>query len=50
MNVLDSGDDSDNEPISTEMLEDIPDRIQSCSNSNMREACYKICDHIKRIQ
>ena len=50
MDVLDSGDDSDNEPISTEMLEDISDRSQSCSKSNMREICHKIRDRIKQIQ
>ena len=36
--------------MSTEMLEDISYSIQSHSNVNRREACYKIRDRIKQIQ
>ena len=35
---MDSGDESDHYPISTEMLEDIRDGIQSHPNVNSREA------------
>ena len=38
MYAMDSGNDSDDEPMSTETLEDIRDRIQSHPNVNMREA------------
>ena len=48
--ALDSGDDSDDEPMSTEMLEDIHDGSQSHPNVNRRESRYKICDHIKLRQ
>ena len=41
-NALDSGDKSDDEPMSTEMLEDIREIIQPHPNINKREACYKI--------
>ena len=47
---MDSGDDSDDEPISMEMLEDISDGGLYHPSVNRREACYKICDHIKEIQ
>ena len=50
MDVMDSGDESDNEPISMEMLEYIHDVNQSHPNANKREARYKICDRIKQIQ
>ena len=36
MNAIDYGDESDGEPMSTEMLEDIRDVIQSHPNVNMR--------------
>ena len=49
-NGFDSDDESDDEPISTEMLEDISYRSQSHPNINRREACYKIRDSIKRRQ
>ena len=39
-----SGDESDHDLISTEMLEDIRDGIQTHPNVNRREASYKICD------
>ena len=41
---MDSGDESDHDLISTEMLEDIRDRIHSHPNVNRREAHYKIRD------
>ena len=50
MYLMDSGDESDGEPMSTEMLEDIHDGIQSRPGVNRREACYKIRDHIKKGQ
>ena len=48
--ALNSGDESDDEPISTELLEDIRDGSQSYPNVNRREARYKIRDRIKQIQ
>ena len=48
--ALDPGDDSDDETMSTEMLEDIRDGSQSHTNVNRREACYKIRDSIKKRQ
>ena len=45
---MDFGDRSDHYPISTEMLEDIRDRIKSHRNVNRRKARYKICDCIKK--
>ena len=49
-NALSYGDESDDEAMSTDMLEDIRDGSQSHPNVNMREARYKICYHIKQIQ
>ena len=45
-----SGDESDAEPISTEILADIHGSSQSCLIINRREACYTILIHIKQIQ
>ena len=50
MDVMDSGDESDDEPIYTEMLEDICDGGQSHLDVNRREARYKIRDCIKQKQ
>ena len=50
MDVMDSGDESDDEPMSTEMLEDINDGSQSHPNVNRKEARYKIRDCIRQIQ
>ena len=50
MYAMDSGDDSDYDPIFTEMLEEICDGSQSHPNVNRREARYKIRDRIKQIQ
>ena len=48
MDAMDSGDESDNDLISMEMLEDICDGSQSHPNVNEREACYKIHDSIRQ--
>ena len=50
MDSMDSGDESDHDLISTEMLEDIRDGSQSHPNVNQIEACYKICDRIRQRQ
>ena len=50
MDVMSSGNESDDEPMSTEMLEDIFDVIKSRPIINKRKACYKIHDRIKRSQ
>ena len=49
-NTLDSGDESDDEPMSTNMLEDICDGIQSHPEVNRRDTRYKIGDCIKQRQ
>ena len=43
-----SGNGSDAEPMSTEMLEDICDSSQPHPSVNRIDARYKIRDHIKR--
>ena len=48
MDAIDSGDESDDEPVSTEMLEDISGVRQSHPNVNRREASYKIRDRNKQ--
>ena len=48
-NALDSGDESD-EPMFTEMLEDIPDGSQSHPDINRSDTHYKILDCIKQRQ
>ena len=50
MDAMDSGDESDHDLISTEMLENIRDGSQSHPNFNQREARYKIRDRIRQIQ
>ena len=40
MDALDYGEESDDEPMSMEMLEDIRDRSQSHPDVNRRDACY----------
>ena len=50
MDAINSGDESDHDRISTEMLEDICDGSQTHPNVNIREARYKIHDRIKQIQ
>ena len=48
MDLMSSGHESDAEPTSADMLEDIYDRSQSHLNINRRDARYKIYDHIKQ--
>ena len=50
MDAMDSSDESDHDLISTEILEDICDKIQSHPKVNQREARYKIHDHIRLKQ
>ena len=47
---MDSGDESDHDLISTEMIEDIRDVSQTHPNVNRREARYKIRDRIRQRQ
>ena len=50
MDAMDSGDESDHDIISTDMLENIRDGSQSRQNVNQRESCYKIRDRIRQRQ
>ena len=50
MENISSGDESDHDLISTEMLEDICDGSQTHPNINRREARYKIRNHIRQGQ
>ena len=50
MDAISSGDESDHDLISTEMLEDIRDGNQTHPNVNRREAHYKIRDRIRKRQ
>ena len=50
MDTMNSGDESDHDLISTEMLEDIRDGSQTHPNVNRREAHYKIRDRIGQRQ
>ena len=50
MDVISSGDESDDEPMSTEILEDIHDGSQSNLSVNRRETRYNIHDMIKQSQ
>ena len=50
MDAIKYGDESDNDLISTEMLENIRDRSQTHPNVNRREARYKIRDRIRKRQ
>ena len=50
MDGMDSGNLSDDEPMSTEMLVEINDRSRSHPSVNMKEARYKIRDCIKQSQ
>ena len=47
---IDYGNESDNERIYMEMLEEIRDSSKSHPNVNSIEACYKICNRIKQRQ
>ena len=44
---MSSGDESDAEPISMEILEDVHDSSQSRPSANRIKARYKILGHIK---
>ena len=46
--MMDFGNESDDEPMSTKMLEDIRDGSQTHLDVNRREARYKIRDSIKQ--
>ena len=48
MDAINSGDESDHDIISTEMLKDIRDVSQTHPNVNRREASYKIRDRIRQ--
>ena len=48
IDAMNSGDESDHDLISTEMLEDICDGSQTHPNNNRREKRYKICDRIRQ--
>ena len=50
MDEMDSGNDSDDEPMSTETLEEICGGSKSHPNVNRRESRYKIHDRIKKRQ
>ena len=50
MDAMDSSDESDHDLISTEILQDIRDVIQSHPNVNKKETRYKIRDRIMRRQ
>ena len=50
MENISSGDDSDYDFISTEMLEEIRYGIQTHPNVNIKEAHYKIRDRIRQRQ
>ena len=50
MDAMDYGDELDHDLISTEMLEDIHDGIQTHSNVNIRESRYKIRYRIRQRQ
>ena len=50
MDAINSDDESDHDPISTEMLEDIRDGSQTHPNVNKREARFKIRDRIRQRQ
>ena len=50
IDVIDSGNESDDEPMSTEMLEDIIDGSKSHTSVNRREAHYKIHHRVKQRQ
>ena len=50
MDAMNSGDESDHDLISTEMLEDIRDESHTHLNVNRREAHYKIRDRIRQRQ
>ena len=50
MDAISSGDESDAEPMSMEVLEYTCDKIQYHPGINRREACYKIRDNFKQSE
>ena len=50
MDAMSSGNESDAEPMSKDVLEDICDGSQSYPSINTREARYRICDCFKQRQ
>ena len=50
MSAINSGDESDHDLISMEMLEDIHDQSQTHPNVNKRESRYKIRGRIRQRQ
>ena len=50
MGDMDSGNESEDEPMSVEMLEEIHDGSKSHPSVNRREARYKILDRIRQRQ
>ena len=50
MDAINSGDESDHDLISTEMLEDIRDGSQTHPNVNKRESRLKIHDRFRQRQ
>ena len=50
MDAINSGDESDHNLISTEMLEDIRVKSHTYRNVNRREARYKLRDRIRQRQ
>ena len=48
MDAIDSGNDSEDKPMSTDMPEEICDGSKSHPSVTRREARYKICDYIKQ--
>ena len=50
MDAMDSGYDSDDDHMYTEMLENISDRSQSHQSVNIGKACYKVRDCIHQRQ
>ena len=50
MDAMNSGDESDHDLISTDMLEEIRDGSQTHPNVNRREAHYKIRDRVRQRQ
>ena len=50
IDAMDSGDESDDEPMFTDILEDICDVSKTYPSVTIREAHYKINDRIKQSQ
>ena len=50
IDAMNSGDESDHDLISTEILEDISDKSQTHPDVNRRESRYNICDSIRKRQ